>query len=44
VFRVGREGLDLVGIVTLTDIVWQLPALREEAGGLRAVRSEWAPS
>jgi len=38
------DGLDLAGIVTLTDIVWQLPALRREAAELASVREEWEPS
>jgi len=38
------DGLDLVGMVTLTDIVWQLSALRQEAADVEAVREEWGPS
>lgn len=37
------DGVDLVGIVTLTDIVWELPSLRGEATAIEAVREEWSP-
>jgi len=37
------DGLDLVGIVTLTDIVWALPSLRAETTAIEAVREEWSP-
>ena len=37
------DGLDLVGIVTLTDIVWALPSLRGETTAIAAVREEWSP-
>lgn len=37
------DGIDLVGIVTLTDIVWELPSLRTETGAIEAVREEWSP-
>ncbi|MBX0303290.1 CBS domain-containing protein [Haloarcula salinisoli] len=37
------DGLDLVGIVTLTDIVWALPSLREEATAMEGVRDKWSP-
>jgi len=37
------DGVDLVGIVTLTDIVWALPSLRAETAGIEAVRDEWSP-
>lgn len=36
------DGLDLVGIVTLTDIVWQLPTLRKEATDIADLRDQWA--
>jgi len=38
------DGIDLVGIVTMTDIVWELPALWQEAGEIRALRDEWSPN
>ena len=38
------DGLDLVGMVTLTDIVWHLSALRQETAEVEAVREEWGPS
>lgn len=38
------DGLDLVGMVTLTDIVWHLSALRQEASAVEAVHEEWGPS
>ena len=37
------DGVDLVGIVTLTDIVWALPSLRAEATGIEAVHEQWSP-
>lgn len=37
------DGLDLVGIVTLTDIVWHLSSLRQEASDIAAARDEWSP-
>jgi len=37
------DGVDLVGIVTLTDIVWALPSLRAETTAIDAVRDEWSP-
>lgn len=37
------NGVDLVGIVTVTDIVWALPELREETAAIEAVRDEWSP-
>ena len=37
------DGVDLVGIVTLTDIVWALPSLRAETAAIKAVRDEWSP-
>lgn len=38
------EGLDLVGMVTLTDIVWHLSALRQESAAIEAVHEKWGPS
>ncbi|MFC6757966.1 MULTISPECIES: CBS domain-containing protein [Haloarcula] len=38
------DGLDLVGMVTLTDIVWALPSLRAETTAMEAVRDRWSPS
>jgi len=37
------DGVELVGIVTLTDIVWALSSLRAETAGIKAVRDEWSP-
>lgn len=37
------DGLELVGIVTLTDIVWELSSLRNEASAIEAVHDEWSP-
>jgi CBS domain-containing protein len=37
------DGLDLVGMVTLTDIVWHLSSLRREVTAMEAVRDEWCP-
>lgn len=37
------DGIDLVGIVTLTDIVWELPAIRQEHNNIATVREEWSP-
>lgn len=38
------DGIDLCGIVTLSDIVWHLSALRTELSHADAVRSEWDPT
>ncbi|MFW5978240.1 MAG: CBS domain-containing protein [Halohasta sp.] len=38
------DGLDLVGIVTLTDIVWHLSALRSEAAEFATMDREWGPN
>jgi CBS domain-containing protein len=38
------DGLDLVGIVTLTDIVWHLSSLRQEVSDIAAARDEWSPN
>lgn len=37
------DGIDLVGIVTMTDIVWRLPELRQEATDIASLRGEWSP-
>ena len=37
------DGMELVGIVTLTDVVWALPSLRAEQSTIDAVREEWSP-
>jgi len=37
------DGVELVGIVTLTDIVWALPSLRSETTAIEAIRDEWSP-
>jgi len=38
------DDLDLVGIVTLTDIVWHLSEIRQEAMALEAAHKEWNPN
>ena len=38
------DGIDLVGILTLTDIVWQLPTLRRELADAEGLREEWGPT
>lgn len=35
------EDFDLVGMVTLTDIVWHLPELRKEATSLGQAHKDW---
>ena len=35
------EDLDVVGVVTLTDIVWSLPEIRAEAQSAEAARRGW---
>ena len=37
------DDLDLVGIVTLSDIVWHLSEIRQEAAARDNPRSEWSP-
>jgi len=37
------DGLDIVGIVTATDVVWHLSALRTEATGVESLHEEWSP-
>jgi CBS domain-containing protein len=37
------DDLDLVGIVTLTDIVWHLPELRSEAAEFATMDDRWGP-
>ena len=37
------DDVDLVGIVTLTDIVWEFTSLRREATELAAAREKWSP-
>jgi len=37
------DGLDLVGVVTLTDVVWHLSSLREEMSAIEAAREAWSP-
>ncbi|MDS0284195.1 CBS domain-containing protein [Haloarcula onubensis] len=37
------DGVELVGIVTLSDIVWALPSLRTEQAAIEAVHDEWSP-
>lgn len=38
------DDLDLVGIITLTDIVWHLSAIRKEASALADAREQWDPN
>lgn len=35
------DGVDLVGIITMTDIVWHLSDIRREAGEIADVREKW---
>lgn len=35
------DGIDLVGMVTLSDIVWRLSALRQEHADAGGLRHEW---
>jgi CBS domain-containing protein len=37
------DDLDLVGIVTLTDIVWHLSDLRSEAVEFATMNDQWGP-
>jgi len=37
------DGIDLVGMVTLSDIVWHLSTLRQELADAEALREEWGP-
>ena len=37
------DDIDLVGIVTLTDIVWHLSDLRSEAAEFAEMGREWGP-
>jgi len=38
------DDLDLVGIITLTDIVWHLSEIRKEATALEDAHSQWSPN
>lgn len=38
------DDLELVGIVTLTDVVWHLSEIREEAESLGDAHSRWDPN
>jgi CBS domain-containing protein len=38
------DGLDLVGIVTLTDVVWHLSDIRNQAKGYGEAFSRWDPN
>lgn len=38
------ESLDIVGIITLTDIVWHLSDIRTEASELERAREKWDPT
>jgi len=37
------DGVDLAGIVTLSDIVWHLSSLRRETKAAEAIHEEWTP-
>lgn len=37
------DGVELLGIITLTDIVWHLSAIRSEAAEVAEMGSEWGP-
>jgi len=37
------DGIDLVGIVTLTDVVWHLSDLRSEAAEFATMDERWGP-
>lgn len=37
------EDFELVGIITLTDVVWDLSDIRKEASDLEAARQKWDP-
>ena len=38
------DGIDLVGMITLTDIVWRLSDIRKEATELAEMPNSWGPS
>jgi CBS domain-containing protein len=38
------DGMDVVGMVTLTDIVWHLSELRSEISAVDTIRDQWSPS
>lgn len=38
------DGIDLVGILTLTDIVWHLSEIRKEATELGEMPDDWGPA
>jgi CBS domain-containing protein len=38
------EELDLVGVITLTDIVWHLSDIRKEASDLERASDKWDPN
>ena len=37
------DGVDLLGIITLTDIVWHLSDIRSEAAEIAEMGAEWGP-
>lgn len=37
------DGVELLGIITLTDIVWHLSDIRSEAAEIAEMGSEWGP-
>mgnify|MGYP000031680389 CR=1 FL=1 len=37
------DGVDLLGVITLTDIVWHLSDIRSEAAELAEMGDEWGP-
>ncbi|MFC6865010.1 CBS domain-containing protein [Halomicroarcula sp. GCM10025817] len=38
------DGIDLVGMVTLSDVVWHLTELRSELSNAASLRAEWDPT
>jgi CBS domain-containing protein len=38
------DGIELVGIITLTDIVWHLSDLRSEVRATEHIQEQWSPS
>ena len=38
------DGIDLVGIVTMSDVVWSLSRLRRELADSEALREKWGPN
>ena len=38
------DGIDLVGMITLTDIVWHLSSIRQELAAAEAIHDQWSPN